>query len=85
MEFSSQGTHMSSHMWNLKYDTTELIYETEIDPQTLRTDLWLPRAGGHRGIIGSLGLAQTLIWRTDKQQGPTAQHRGRYSTFCNKP
>ena len=21
-------------MWNLKYDTNELIYETEIDPQT---------------------------------------------------
>ena len=27
-------------MWNLKYDTNELIYETE-------TDLWLPR--GRRG------------------------------------
>ena len=29
-------------MWNLKYDTNELIYETEIDSQTQRTDLWLP-------------------------------------------
>ena len=28
-----------------KNDTNELIYETETDPQTQRTDLWLPRGG----------------------------------------
>ena len=28
-------------MWNLKYDTNELIYETVTDSQTQRTDLWL--------------------------------------------
>ena len=27
-------------MWNLKYVTNELIYETETDSQTQRTDLW---------------------------------------------
>ena len=32
-------------MWNLKYDTNELFYETETDSQTWRTDLWLPRRG----------------------------------------
>ena len=26
--------HMISHMWNLKYDTNELIYERETDSQT---------------------------------------------------
>ena len=26
--------HMISHMWNLKSDTSELIYKTEIDSQT---------------------------------------------------
>ena len=26
--------HMISLMWNLKYDTNELIYETETDSQT---------------------------------------------------
>ena len=26
--------HMISHMWNLKYDTNEHIYETETDSQT---------------------------------------------------
>ena len=45
-------------MWNLKYDTNELIYETETDSQTQRTDLELPRereVGERR--TGSLGLA----------------------------
>ena len=32
-------------MWNLDYDTDELIYETVTDSQTQRTDLWLPREG----------------------------------------
>ena len=39
-------------MWNLKYDTNELIYETETDAQTERADLWLPRGRGE----GSVGL-----------------------------
>ena len=30
-------------MWHLKYDTNGLIYKTEIDPQTLKTNLWLPK------------------------------------------
>ena len=35
--------HRLSLLWNLKYDTNEPIYKTETDPQTQRTDLWLPR------------------------------------------
>ena len=43
-------------MWNLKYDTNELIYET--DSQTQRTDSWLSGGEGvGEGWIGSLGLA----------------------------
>ena len=38
--------HMISHMWNLKYGTNELIYKTETDSHTWRTDLWLPRGWG---------------------------------------
>ena len=34
-------------MWNLKYDTNVLIYETETDSQTQKTYLWLPQ--GWRG------------------------------------
>ena len=35
-------------MWNLKYDTNELIFETETKSGTYRIDWWLPR-GGVRG------------------------------------
>jgi len=47
-------------MWNLKYNTNELICKTEPDSQTYRTDLWLPRqrrAGKEQ--IGCLGLADS--------------------------
>ena len=30
----------------LKNDTNELIYETEIDSQTQKTSLWLPKEKG---------------------------------------
>ena len=43
-------------MGNPKYDTNESIYEAEMDSQTQRTDLCLPR-GGEKGWTGSLGLA----------------------------
>ena len=33
-----------TYMWDLKYDTNELIYNTEPDSQTQRTNLWLPKA-----------------------------------------
>ena len=43
-------------MWNLKYDTNELIYKTEIDSQTEKTDLRLANrkgGGGHKlGVWG---------------------------------
>ena len=32
-----------TYMWNPKYNTNELIYETDTDLQTQRTDLWSPR------------------------------------------
>ena len=28
------------YMWNLKYDTNELMYEAETDSQTQKTNLW---------------------------------------------
>ena len=37
-------------MWNLKYDTNELIYETERDSQAQRTELWLPGVGERDGL-----------------------------------
>ena len=45
-----------TYMWNLKYDTNELIYKTEIDSQTEKTDLRLANrkgGGGHKlGVWG---------------------------------
>ena len=42
-----------AYMWNLKKkeksDTNELIYKTEIDPQTQKTNLWLPKGGRGKG------------------------------------
>ena len=43
----------------LKYNTKEIIYETETDSQTQRTDLWLPRGKGvGEEWIWNLGLAE---------------------------
>ena len=38
-------------MWNLKYDTNELIYKTETDSQMWKTNLWLPKGKGSEGGI----------------------------------
>ena len=32
-----------TYMLNLKYDTNELIYKTETDLQTYKTNLWSPK------------------------------------------
>ena len=32
-----------TYVWNLKNDTNELIYKTEMDSQTQKTNLWLPK------------------------------------------
>ena len=37
-----------NYMWNIKYDTNELIYKTETDSWMWKTDLCLPR-GTSRG------------------------------------
>ena len=60
-------------MWNLIYDTDELICLTETGSQTQRKDLWLPR----RMVVGRAGLGvwdwqiQDIKYRMNKQQGPT--------------
>ena len=45
------------YIWNLVYNTNELICKIETDLGTQRTDLPLPRSGVGEGRIGSLGLA----------------------------
>ena len=42
-----------TYMWNLKYDTNELIYEIETDSQTWKTNSWLPKGKGGGGMVNS--------------------------------
>ena len=44
-------------MWNLKYATNELIYKTEADSQTQKTNLWLPKEKDGRGISQELVIS----------------------------
>ena len=65
----------------------ELTYKTEIGSQTQKTNLWLPKGKvGGRDKLGVWGQQmQTVMYRMDNQQGPTAQHRELYSISCDKP
>ena len=48
--------HGITCVWNLKNDTNELIYKTEIDSQTQKTTLWLRKGkGGEGGINQEFG------------------------------
>ena len=51
----------------------KLIYKTEIDPQTQKTNLWLPKGKARgRDKLGVWGKQiHTTIYKIDKQQGPT--------------
>ena len=50
---------------NLKYDTSELIYETLTDSQIERTDLWLPRRrGGGGGKDWEFGISRCKLLYT---------------------
>ena len=70
-------------MWNLKNGTDELIYKTETDSQTQKTNMVMEGEAG-RDILGDWDQQiQTTIYKIDKQQGPTVQHRELYSISCN--
>ena len=48
-------------VWNLNYDTSELIYETETDSQTQRADLWLPGGGAGGGKDWEVGISRCKL------------------------
>ena len=55
-----------TYMWNLKYDTNELIYETETESQPQRTDLWLPsRMESSGGIDWEFGISRCKLLYTE--------------------
>ena len=71
-------------MWNLKCYINEHIYETETDTQTKRIDLWLPEWGeGREGLEVWDQQKQTNIYRMDKWQGYTVQHK-KLNHFANQ-
>ena len=73
-------------MWKLKYDTNELIYEIETDSQTQRKKKLMVIKGWGRDKLGvSDQQIQTTIYKKDKQQVPTVQHKGLYLVSYNKP
>ena len=56
--------------------------------QTCREQTWGCQGGGDQAREG-LGVSgqqmQTGLYRMDKQQSPTVQHRELYSISCDKP
>ena len=72
-------------MQNLKKDTNEVIYKTETDSQTQKTNYGCQR--GKVGMENKLGVwdchIHTSISKIDNQKGPTVQHRELCSVLCN--
>ena len=73
-------------MWNLKYDTYDLIYKTEIDSGIEMRFVVTTGVGDRRGMDWKFGVSRrTLLYRMEKQQGPTAYCGELYSVSCGKP
>ena len=59
-------------MWNLKYDTNELIYKIETDSDIENKFMVTKGEGGRKNKLGIWGYhIQTTVYKTDKKQGPT--------------
>ena len=72
----SQTKTKIAYVWNLKkISTNEVIYKTEIDAQTWKTNLWLPKGKVRKGINQKFGIIHTTVHKTGNQQGSTVQHR----------
>ena len=53
-------------MWNLKYDTNELIFKTETDSQTQRTDFLVVKGEeGGRGTEWEFGVSRCKLLYTE--------------------
>ena len=67
-----------TYMWNLKKKkkvTNELIFQTERDSQTQKTNLWLQKGKGCGGGINQEIVINihTTLYKIDNQQGPTTK------------
>ena len=52
-------------MWNLRYDTNELMYQRETDSQTQKIVSWVPRRT-EEAWTGSVGLADANYYIQDR-------------------
>ena len=73
---SERERHDITYMPNPKYGINEPIYETETESQTENR---LVVAKGEE-----VGEGWSGIYRMNKQQGPTVEHRELYSISCDK-
>ena len=70
-------------MWNLNYDTNELIYKIGADSEE-QTCVCQGGGWGGEGWIRSLGLADANYYIQNKQQG-LLYSTGNYIQSCDKP
>ena len=75
----------TTYMWNLKYDTDELVYKTDTESGH-RDRLVVSEGEGFGGGLGrGRGLADvSFIYRMDKQQVLLYSTRN-YPVSCDKP
>ena len=72
-------------MWIFKKDTNELIYRREIDSQTLKTILLLPKetAQGRDGLGVWDWHSHTVAYGLVGQWGPAVWYRKFYPISCD--
>ena len=69
-------------MWTPKKNADELVYKIETDTKTQKTQGYQKGKGGNKLGFWDQHI-YTNIHKTDKQQGPTVEHRQLYWIFCN--
>ena len=73
-----------TYMWNIEYDTNELIYKQK-QTHRHRKQTYGYQRGKRRDKLGVwVQQIQTTIYKIGKQQGPTVQHRELSLISCNK-
>ena len=64
---------MLSYRWNLKSDTSEFVYKTDTEEQTLKTNVWLPKGKDEKG---------GMDWGFGKGKGKSTQCSVCLNLFC---
>ena len=71
-----------AYMWNLKKDTTERIYKTEINPQTQKTSLMINKGESGGRINQAFGIdIHTLLCTKQINNKDLLQSTGNYVQY----